>query len=187
MLELKKGSKKSMLQTTVRSFEDLEVYKRAYKISLDVHKTSLEFPTIEQAALAEQIRRASKEICTHIAGGFGKQKYSPNDYKRSINVAIGCCDEMRVWLRYCLDLEYIEFDQWQTWRESYQELAKMLVGSTRNLEEDSRGGGDRRDSRGDSRDSREPRGFNKEGPRDFNRAPSRDRDEGRRPFVKRER
>jgi four helix bundle protein len=158
-----------MLQTTVRSFEDLEVYKRAYKISLDVHKVSLEFPTIEQTALADQIRRASKEICTHIAGGFGKQKYSPNDYKRSINVAIGCCDEMRVWLRYCLDLEYIEFDQWQTWRESYQELAKMLVGSTRGLEE---------------KDSREPRGF--KSPRELNRGPSRERDEGRRPFVKRE-
>lgn len=157
----------------IRSFEDLEVYKRAYKISLDIHKVSLKFPSIEQNGLAHQLRRASQEICTHLAGGFGKQKYSPNDYKRSMNTAIGCCDEMRVWLRYCLDLDYIEFDQWQTWRESYQELAKMLVGSTKTLDEkESRGGRAERSDRNDKGERRE------------SRAP---RDEGRRPFVKRDR
>ena len=37
---------------------DLEVYKRAYKLSLEIHRLSLKFPTIEQYAMADQIRRA---------------------------------------------------------------------------------------------------------------------------------
>jgi hypothetical protein len=37
----------------VRSFEDLDVFKRAYRISLDVHKASLRFPQIEQRALGD--------------------------------------------------------------------------------------------------------------------------------------
>ena len=42
----------------LRGFEDLEVFQRAYRISLEVHRRSLEFPPIEQRALAGQIRRA---------------------------------------------------------------------------------------------------------------------------------
>ena len=39
--------------------EDLEVFRRAYRLSLEVHRASLEFPRIEQFTLADQIRRAS--------------------------------------------------------------------------------------------------------------------------------
>jgi len=46
-----------------RTFEDLEVFRRAYALSLAVHRASLDFPRIEQFALADQIRRASKSIC----------------------------------------------------------------------------------------------------------------------------
>ena len=34
-----------------RRFEDLEVFRRAYRLSLEVHRASLEFPRIEQLAL----------------------------------------------------------------------------------------------------------------------------------------
>ena len=44
----------------VERFEDLEVFRRAYRLSLEVHRASLEFPRIEQFALADQVRRASK-------------------------------------------------------------------------------------------------------------------------------
>jgi len=37
----------------VRSFEDLDVYQRAYKLSIDLHKASLKFPQIEQYAMAD--------------------------------------------------------------------------------------------------------------------------------------
>ena len=60
-----------------RRFEDLDVFRRAYALSLEVHRASLGFPRIEQFALADQIRRASKSICANIAEGFGKQRQSP--------------------------------------------------------------------------------------------------------------
>ena len=47
----------------VSSFEDLEVFQRAYRVSLEIHKESLRFPKIEQYAMADQVRRASKSIC----------------------------------------------------------------------------------------------------------------------------
>ena len=92
----------------ISSFEDLEVFQRAYRVSLEIHKESLQFPKIEQFAMADQVRRASKSICANIAEGFAKQRRSSAEYRRYLLMAIGSADEMRVWIRYCLDLDYID-------------------------------------------------------------------------------
>ena len=63
-------------------FERLEVFQRAYRILLEVHKVSLAFPDIERYALAGQIRRASKSVCANLAEGFAKQVLSPAEFRR---------------------------------------------------------------------------------------------------------
>jgi four helix bundle protein len=104
------------------------VFQRAYRLSLEVHHESLRFPRIEQWALADQVRRASKSICVNVAEGFGKQRLSAAEFRRFLMMAIGSADEMRVWTRYCLDLGYIDEGTWRRWRDEYQEIAKMLQG-----------------------------------------------------------
>src|SRR5215475_8542346 len=87
------------VKSEISSFEDLEVFQRAYRISLDLHRASLQFPKIEQfGGLADQIRRASKTICGNIAEGFGKQRRSSAEFKRYLLMAIGSADEMQVWM-----------------------------------------------------------------------------------------
>ena len=88
----------------VKSFEDLEDFKRSYRLSLEVHRVSLNFPQIEQYALGDQVRRASKSIPVNIAEGFGKQSESAAEFRRFLRIAMGSADEMRVWSRYCFDL-----------------------------------------------------------------------------------
>ena len=121
-----------MKSERVESFEDLEVFQRAYRISLEIHRKSLEFPAIEQRALGDQVRRASKSICANVAEGFAKQGSSAAEFKRYLLMAIGSSDEMRVWARYCRDLGYIDEPTWQRWRDEYHEIAKMLQGLSRN-------------------------------------------------------
>jgi four helix bundle protein len=116
----------------IRSFEDLEVFQRAYRLSLEVHKTSMAFPPHEQFELARQVRSASKSICANIAEGFGKQSMSNAEFRRFLSIAIGSADEMRLWSRYCLDLGYIDEATWITWRDAYREIAMMLQGVHRN-------------------------------------------------------
>ena len=110
----------------VKSFEDLEVFKRAYRVSLAVHRASLTWPSIEQHALADQMRRASKSIVANIAEGYGRQKQSKAEFKRFLWMAVGSADEMRVWARYALDLGYLDEPMWREWRDEYQAIAKML-------------------------------------------------------------
>ncbi len=113
-------------ERAVVSFEDLDVFKRAYRVSLDVHRASLAMPKIEQQALADQMRRASKSICSNIAEGYGRQKQSKAEFKRFLWMAIGSSDEMRVWARYALDLGYLDERTWRRWRDEYQIISKQL-------------------------------------------------------------
>jgi four helix bundle protein len=110
----------------VQSFEDLEVFQKAYRIALEVHRVSLTFPRIEQRVLGDQVRRASKSICANIAEGFGKQRNSKLEFKRFLRIAIGSADEMRVWTRFCLDLDLIDEATWKKWRDVYQDIARQL-------------------------------------------------------------
>ena len=112
----------------VERFEDLQVFQKAYRVSLEVHRASLRFPREEQYGLAEQVRRASKSIPVNIAEGFGKQAVSPAEFRRFLAMAIGSADEMRVWCRYCYDLGYVDEATWSAWRDAYQEIARMLSG-----------------------------------------------------------
>ena len=118
-------------RTGPSSVDDLAVFRRAYRISLEVHKASLTFPAVDQRALADQIRRASKSICANLAEGFARQRRAPADFRRFLTMAMGSSDEMRVWTRYCLDLGYIDEARWNRWRSEYHQIAKMLQGLIR--------------------------------------------------------
>jgi four helix bundle protein len=108
--------------------EDLDVFGRAYRVSLEVHRVSLEFPRIEQWALADQMRRASKSICANLAEGFGWQRQSKPEFRRFLTMGIGSADEMQVWALYARDLGYIGNEVAERWRGEYREIARMLCG-----------------------------------------------------------
>ena len=114
------------MKSEASTFESLEVFQRAYRVSLDLHRSSLQFPKIEQIGLADQIRRASKSICGNIAEGYGKRRRSRAEFKRYLLMAIGSADEMQVWLRYCSDLEYVDQKTCAQWRDEYRQIARML-------------------------------------------------------------
>src|SRR5260370_12290964 len=75
---------------------------------MDLQKSSWALPRIEQFALADQLRRSSKSVCANLAEGFAKQSRSAAEYRRYLTVAIGSSDETQLWLRYCVELGYIE-------------------------------------------------------------------------------
>ncbi|QND68182.1 four helix bundle protein [Mesorhizobium loti] len=111
----------------IKRARDLEVYKRAYAVSLDVHRTTLAFPKIEQYALADQLRRSSKGICANLAEGFAKQTHSKPEFARFISMAMGSCSEVDTWISYTFDLGYISQAQLDEWLQSYAHIYGMLV------------------------------------------------------------
>ena len=109
--------------------EDLDVFRRAYALSLLVHQASLGFPKIEQfGGLADQLRRSSKSICGLIVEGGGRQASSPREFGRYIAMAIGSAEEARLWCRYAGDLAYLQDAQVAEWRDEFARIIRMLQG-----------------------------------------------------------
>ena len=86
---------------------------------------------MEQYALADQMRRASKSICGNIAEGFAKQRSSSAEFRRYVMMAIGSSDEMKVWLDYSRDLAYADAAQVEEWQSEYTDISRMLHGLIR--------------------------------------------------------
>src|ERR687898_936800 len=88
---------------------DLEVFRRAYRLSLELHRASLDFPKIEQfGGLADQLRRASRSVCVLIAEGAGRQQGPSRDFVRYLVLAIGSLEEVRLWCLYGVDRGYVD-------------------------------------------------------------------------------
>ena len=108
-------------------YDNLSDFKKAYDLSLAIHKRSLSFPKFEQYELASQLRRSSKSICANLGEGMSKQA-SSKDVVRFLRMALGSCDETRIWLKYAVDLGYIEAEEYERFHEGYCEVGKMLTG-----------------------------------------------------------
>lgn len=57
----------------IKNFTDLNTWKEAHKLVLQIYKITKFFPTTEKFALVDQILRAVVSITSNIAEGFGRQ------------------------------------------------------------------------------------------------------------------
>ena len=57
------------------SYKNLETWKMAKELSVDIHKMSLTLPKFEQFAEAQQLRRSSKTVRSTIVEGYGRRYY----------------------------------------------------------------------------------------------------------------
>jgi four helix bundle protein len=108
-------------------YHRLDVYQKAYRLALEIHKSTLRFPKLEQYELAQQLRRSSRSIPANIAEGMGKQE-SAKEVSRFIRMAIGSCDESRVWLEFARDLGYMSASDQKKYDLEYCEIGRMLRG-----------------------------------------------------------
>ena len=108
----------------INGYEDLEIYKRSYKLALNIHERTKKFPEIERYDITSQIRRCSKSIPTNIAEGYGRK--SRDEFKRFARMSLGSCNEMQVHLSFCKDLGYISKEEYERYQREYNEVGKML-------------------------------------------------------------
>jgi len=59
----------------VEDFDDLRVYRAAFKHSMAIFDRSTEWSTEEKYALTDQIRRPSRAVCSNIAEAWSKRRY----------------------------------------------------------------------------------------------------------------
>src|ERR1700722_244361 len=114
----------------------LKVFQRAYRLSLELHRDSLNWPRVEQyGGVADQLRRASKSVCALLVERAGRQPGSDVEFRRYLSMEIGSADEARLWCDYAADLEYVSREASLAWQDELSQIARMLHGLRNNLSE----------------------------------------------------
>lgn len=111
-----------------QKYDQLDGYKLAYGLALEVHKFTQGLPKTEQfGGIADQVRRSSKSICANMAEGLSKIS-SLTEERRFLSLARGSCEETRVWIQFCVDLGYLDEAQGSQWRDDYERVGRILFG-----------------------------------------------------------
>ena len=104
-------------------FEELEVWKRAARLSADIYKATKDQ---KDFGFRDQISRAGLSIPSNIAEGFERRTHK--ECLRFLHYAKGSCGELRTQIYIGMDIEYIDRETGKKWAHETQELSLMLGG-----------------------------------------------------------
>ncbi len=109
----------------IKHYKDLLVYQQAYRAALMVSKLTRSFPRSEQFELAQQMRRAARSIPANIAEGWARRE-SAAEFRRFLQMSIGSCEEIRVWLDFGRDEGYLNGEVLEGMQTEYAKVGALL-------------------------------------------------------------
>ena len=116
----------------VKSYEDLEVWKRSIQLVKSIYLLSANFPSEEKFGLTSQIRRAAVSVPSNIAEG--SERYNTKEYMQFLYISIGSIAEIKTQIIIACELGYAEELKTQnliTEVSSIDRMLKALINSLR--------------------------------------------------------
>lgn len=109
----------------IASAKELNVYKRAYELSMLVFELTKRFPVEERYALVSQIRRSSRSICLNLRETWAKRRYEAA-FVAKLTDCDGENSETDSSLDFARDCGYIDAKQHAHLTRMTVEIGKML-------------------------------------------------------------
>ena len=116
----------------IKNFYNLEAWKQAHQLILEIYKITKNFPKEELYGLVSQLRRAASSITANIAEGFARFHYK--DKIRFYYQARASVAEVQNFLLLAKDLNYINFETCKKLGEKANDAARLINGLIRSLE-----------------------------------------------------
>jgi four helix bundle protein len=92
-------------KSKIKNFRDLDVWRLAMEIVVDIYECTKTFPKEEIYGLVSQMRRAAVSIASNIAEGFNR--YHNKEYRQFLYIALGSCAELETQIEVSVTLGYI--------------------------------------------------------------------------------
>jgi four helix bundle protein len=118
-------------EAAFRTFEDLEVYKKAREFRKRMYAVARKLPDFEKYELGRQIRRASVSLTNNIAEGHGRYHYL-EEIKFEFQ-ARGSLAELVNDLNVCEDEDYLPMAEIAELKERAREVQRLINGYIRYL------------------------------------------------------
>ncbi|MDP4095110.1 MAG: four helix bundle protein [Bacillota bacterium] len=113
-------------------FEDLEVWKMAHELVIDVYKIIKNFPTDERFRIIDQLSRAVVSIPANIAEGTGRK--TKKDFIHFLYVSRGSLQETKYLILLSKNLGYIGNEIYETLIDKCYYVSKLLNGLINKME-----------------------------------------------------
>ena len=109
----------------IRSVRDLEVYRKAFDLAMGIFELTKKFPKEETYSLTDQIRRASRSVCSNLSEGWRKRRYKAVFLNKLTDSGQEAA-ETQTWLEFSLHCKYIDEETFQRLDGSYDHVFAML-------------------------------------------------------------
>ncbi len=116
----------------IKSYRDLEVWKRAVNLAVLIYDFSERFPRSEVNGLTSQVRRSAVSIPSNIAEGHSRPR---RDYARFVIIARGSLSELETQLEITHRVGYVSKEDLIDVTEEMTILGKQLNSLSRRLRE----------------------------------------------------
>jgi four helix bundle protein len=114
-----------------QNIKNLDVYKRAHALALDVYKITESFPKSEMFGLVSQMRRAAVSINSNLCEGGARNGNA--EFKQFIGIAQGSAAELEYQCMLAGDLGFVEADKATKLADEIYQVLKMLIGLSKTI------------------------------------------------------
>jgi len=109
----------------MKSFTDLQVWRKAHELTVAVYRETRGFPREELYGLTSQLRRSAASIGANIAEGCGRR--SDREMARFLQIARGSASEIEYHVLLARDLHYIDEEDFRKFSRQADEVQRMLT------------------------------------------------------------
>lgn len=111
---------------SIRSYRDLNVWKKSIALTKQIYILSESFPKHETYGITQQLRRSAASVPSNIAEGHGRE--SLREYLHHISIAFGSLAELETQIIISKELGFVSSEKINTILQEADELGKMLRG-----------------------------------------------------------
>ena len=118
---------------SIRSYQDLTVWKKAMTVAKPVYQLTEKLPHSEIYGLVSQMRRAAVSIPSNIAEGNSRR--ASKVYKHFLSIAYGSKSELETQFLLCVEIGYLDKQDIVLVMNNLEEISRMLSSMIAKLDE----------------------------------------------------
>ena len=119
------------MEGKIKSYRDLDIWKKGMEIVKDVYKITEDFPNHETYGLINQMRRSAVSLPSNVSEGF--RRYHNKEYKQFLYIVLGSCAELETQMTISKELGYVAENQEGQILEKLDHLCRMTSNLIKKL------------------------------------------------------
>ncbi len=117
-------------------WKELDVWKIAHGLVLDVYQTTVSFPRSESYGITDQLRRAAYSVPANIVEG--QSRNTTKEYVQFLYNSRGSTEEVRYFLLLSRDPGYLKQAPYEELEQGYERVSRLLNGLIKSLKREKR-------------------------------------------------